>query len=334
VHAAQGTDRSHVPVSVVIPAYNAEATLAATLASVLGQSRPASEVIVVDNRSTDQTARIAHSFGVRVESQPIPGVSAARNLGISRAAQPWIALLDADDLWAPNKIELQWAAHELHPEIGFVVCDTAQFDDASGKITLPSVLSHPPIAYEQLRRSRVAEKISLFPTIEPDFHAVGMFLFPSTALLRRDLLIKSGLFDTDLSSIADCECFQRVLSRSGLLVVEEPLMRYRVHANNMSHDSLQMVREYIAMAELVGKAPDRYSQGFHESVSSALPSRRFAAGELLLKAGRRREARSHFVAGLKSVWSVRAAALLAGAFLPGSLFAGMLQLRRSMRGNG
>ena len=114
-------------ISVVIPCHNAAAFLRATIASILGQTEPVLEVIVVDDGSTDDSARIAELFGppVRVVRQPNQGESAARNRGIEAAAGDWVAFLDADDLWLPTKIELQSEAIRSAP--ADVVCVIGDF---------------------------------------------------------------------------------------------------------------------------------------------------------------------------------------------------------------
>src|SRR2546423_15170376 len=99
-----------VPISVVIPALNAERFIGEAIDSVHRQTLQVSEIIVVDNGSTDRTAQIAAAFGALVVNENQRGPSRARNAGIKRATQPWVALLDADDLWDPEKNEKQWAA--------------------------------------------------------------------------------------------------------------------------------------------------------------------------------------------------------------------------------
>ncbi|HWL10175.1 MAG TPA: glycosyltransferase family A protein [Planctomicrobium sp.] len=96
-------------ISAVIPAYNAEATIARTLESVLAQTVQPHEIIVVDDGSRDQTARIVQTFGphVKLIQQTNSGPSAARNHGVRVATGDWIAFLDSDDAWLPEKLELQ-----------------------------------------------------------------------------------------------------------------------------------------------------------------------------------------------------------------------------------
>ncbi len=96
-----------LPITVIIPAYNAAAYLEEALASVRAQTRSPAEVIVVDNGSTDDSQKIARRAGARVLLLERPNLSAARNEGIRAASQPWIAFLDADDLWHPDKLASQ-----------------------------------------------------------------------------------------------------------------------------------------------------------------------------------------------------------------------------------
>jgi glycosyltransferase involved in cell wall biosynthesis len=106
-------------ISCVIPAFNGERYLAAAIGSVLAQTRPLLEIIVVDDGSTDSTRSVAESFGTLVSylHQENAGPSSARNLGISRASGDFVAFLDADDLWRPNKIALQCARFDTQPAL-------------------------------------------------------------------------------------------------------------------------------------------------------------------------------------------------------------------------
>src|SRR5689334_2160139 len=96
-------------VSVVIPTYNRAELVGEAIDSVLGQSRPPLEVIVVDDGSTDDTADVVGRYGARVVylRQPNCGPATARNVGVARARGDLIALLDSDDRWLPRKLELQ-----------------------------------------------------------------------------------------------------------------------------------------------------------------------------------------------------------------------------------
>jgi glycosyltransferase involved in cell wall biosynthesis len=118
---------SGIKISVVIPAYNAARFLPLCLPSVFAQTYKPEEVIVVDDGSTDNTAEVAAELGARVIRRENGGISAARNTGIQNASCEWIALLDADDSWAPEKLERQAAC--IQPDTILVYTGVRFFDD-------------------------------------------------------------------------------------------------------------------------------------------------------------------------------------------------------------
>ena len=122
-------------VSVVIPVRNGEQFLTEAIESVLGQSRPPLEVIVVDDGSSDSTSEVAQAFGssVRYVPQPPLGVAAALNCGVDLVRGQLLAFLDADDVWRDDKLELQLAAFRDHPEIDAVFGHLANVGE-SGEI--------------------------------------------------------------------------------------------------------------------------------------------------------------------------------------------------------
>lgn len=129
------------PYSVIIPAFNAERTLAATLASVLAQTCAPTEVLVVDDGSTDGTAELAARFSplIRVFRQPNTGPGAATTLGVRQATSPVVALVDADDLWLPDKMRRQLQVLESDPQVAAVGGNMRQFrharpDDGTGEV--------------------------------------------------------------------------------------------------------------------------------------------------------------------------------------------------------
>jgi glycosyltransferase involved in cell wall biosynthesis len=98
------------PISVVIPAYNAETFIAEAIQSVHAQTLKVAEIIVVADDCTDRTAQIAAELGATVLEHNRRNMAVGLNLGVNAGTQPWIALLDADDFWDQNKIALQWKA--------------------------------------------------------------------------------------------------------------------------------------------------------------------------------------------------------------------------------
>jgi glycosyltransferase involved in cell wall biosynthesis len=112
-------DTVSMTISVIIPAYNAEATLAETLASVLGQTLPPDEIIVVDDGSTDHTAQIATAAAnsIRIIRQNNRGAAAALNMGVKLATGDTLGFVDADDLWEPDKLGIQGRVLVERPEL-------------------------------------------------------------------------------------------------------------------------------------------------------------------------------------------------------------------------
>ncbi len=110
-------------VSVIIPTYNSADVLVDALSSVLEQTRPADEIIVVDDGSSDDTESVCRQFGDAITyiRQSNAGASTARNTGAAAASGCWLAFLDADDVWDPEKLEIQMAALERHPEAHFTI---------------------------------------------------------------------------------------------------------------------------------------------------------------------------------------------------------------------
>lgn len=116
-------------VTAAIAVRDGEAYLAEAIESVLAQTRPCEQLVVVDNGSRDASAAIARGFGSRVElvEEPRPGIGAARNAALRAARGELIAFLDADDLWEPRKTELQLAALAARPELQLVFGHVLQF---------------------------------------------------------------------------------------------------------------------------------------------------------------------------------------------------------------
>lgn len=247
------------PVTVIIPAYNEEAYLAQAVQSAQAQTMAPEEIIVVNDGSSDRTAEIAGQLGVTVFSQENKGLPAARNSGIKLAKSKWIAFLDSDDIWEPDKLECQLAAVDVFPEAGFVATDYCQFNN-QGEIVHASFLS-------QAGRFECADKESLGGGVsvirEPGHNFIkgGYFLVPSVIMIRRSVIEYSGLFDETLRYVEDLEFFLRVLRYTPILMVEQPLLRYRVHSSNMSSNRLKMSLGVLAAVDRILASPGSYAAG-------------------------------------------------------------------------
>jgi glycosyltransferase involved in cell wall biosynthesis len=224
-------------VSVVIPAYNASATLAETLASVSAQTFEDFEVIVVDDGSSDNTASVAADTGdsrIRVMSVPNRGVARARNHGISQGQSTFVAFLDADDLWEHRKLELQVAALHSQPDAGLCVTLAVRIDAQSRDIGTMPLLQTDDVGEALLRHSMI----------------VGCL---SSGVVRRTTLDQVGVFDPRFSQCADWDLWLRMSTATRFAVVTEPLVRYRTSPGNMSsnialleHETFHVLDSFFA----------------------------------------------------------------------------------------
>lgn len=213
-------------VTVVIPAYNAMTYLPETLDSVLKQTFADFEVLIVNDGSSDRIVTWASEITdsrVKLISQENQGLSAARNTGIVHAQGEYVAFLDADDLWEPTKLEKQVHCLDLKPEVGLVYTWTLLVDQ-QGKSTGTVTASHT--------EGNVWEKLLLGDVIGSG----------SSAMIRRICFETVGLFDTELSSIEDCDMWVRIAACYPLAVIKEVLVYYRQHFTNMSKDYNKMMQ--------------------------------------------------------------------------------------------
>jgi glycosyltransferase involved in cell wall biosynthesis len=205
-------------VSVVIPSYNYARYLPAAIESVLAQTFRDFEIIVVDDGSTDDTPQAVRAFDgvIRYIRQTNQGVSRARNLGISQSRGHYVAFLDADDEWLPEKLEWQIAALRDAPtsQACFV---TSLVVDESGKIIVEQRARQPVEHSEELVR---------FGNI---VHGSS-----SSVMCARSLLESVGGFDARLSDCADWDLWIRLVKLTPFLNVDRPLVRIRRHSLSMT----------------------------------------------------------------------------------------------------
>lgn len=235
-------------VSVIVPAYNAELTLHETLLSVRGQTYAHLEIIVVDDGSTDATPRIAQQHArrdprVHIIRKENGGVASARNAGVAASSGQLIAPIDADDLWAPDKIERQVAALEGRPDTTFAFTWFASIDK-HGRIT--GYGGRHQIDGDALRQMCRT-------------NLVGN---GSGALMRRAAVLAAGGYDESLRArggegCEDYKLYLRLAEAGEVVAVADFLTGYRITPDNMSSDAAQMCRShFLVMDELGARRPD------------------------------------------------------------------------------
>jgi glycosyltransferase involved in cell wall biosynthesis len=322
------------PISVVIPAYNAERFIEQTIESVRAQTLPVAEVIVVDDGSSDQTAEVARGLRARVISQPNRGLSAARNAGIHAVTQPWVALLDADDIWERSKIECQWDAVRRCPEASVVSCGYHHIDGRGGPLATPETEPHTRsqhfrTQYLRTRGTPAGPSATLFKRVPGDL--LYYFLpLPSTVLARREAFLSGGLFDERLRRCEDVECFLRVLAGHALLVVDQPLVGYRRHDGNLSNDKTLMRSAVEEVLEVMRSRPDNYIRGGREVVDRWWCESTVELGRWLMEGGQGARARALFLQTLRKSFTRRTALLLIFTYGPPAVFKHALNFKRAL----
>lgn len=244
------------PISVVIPAHNAEAFIGDAIRSVHAQALGVVEIIVVVDDCTDRTKQIAANLGATVLEQKRRNMSAGLNLGVSASTQPWIAFLDADDLWDKKKIAVQWKVIEACPNVGLVACDCYTLIDNK----VMNAERNPGTRWHNLENLVVTEHCHYFSRVGGQFFE-RFYLQTSRVMLRREVFSSVGLFDEGLLYGQTLEFFARVLRQYPLGFVERPLVYQRIHSANHTRNIEDYWAAYISITDRMLKNPDLYPAG-------------------------------------------------------------------------
>jgi glycosyltransferase involved in cell wall biosynthesis len=198
-----------IGVSAVIPTYNHAAFLADAIRSVRIQNWPGTEIIVVDDGSSDNTAEVLRGLAgedLRVEVQENLGAAAARNRGIELARGKWIAFLDSDDLWLPGKLAAQMPVLEKSTGFGFSFAEAFMLERDGGQSRLK-----PQLVGDDIFRSLMT----------------GPQFLIDTVVVRRDYFERLGGFDAGLRTGEDWDMWLRISDQTRGLYIPEPLCLYR-----------------------------------------------------------------------------------------------------------
>lgn len=246
-------------VGVIVPMYNASQTIDATLTSICAQTYRNLDIVVVDDGSTDDSGKSAQMWAereprLRLLRQLNSGVAAARNFGAANTPAEYLAFIDADDLWAPEKIEVQMRTLlNGESEFGLVYSWYALIDRADRVVSL----KHQPTAEGW---------------VLPDLLQTNLVGNGSSALVRRKAFERVGGFDQALrEGSEDIAIYLRIAERYEFRVIRRHLVGYRMLPNNMSSDFGRMVRSCEAV---LSEYRLRYPQ-FIGQIESHLNERRF-----------------------------------------------------------
>jgi glycosyltransferase involved in cell wall biosynthesis len=301
-------------VSVIIPTYNCARYVAQAVESALGQTYSDLEVIVLDDGSTDNTPAVMRQYEgkVRYIRQENRGLPAARNRAIKASSGEYIALLDADDWWEPNKLSEQVPVLDGDPDLCLIYSDLEVIHD-NGDV-IKSFLSSRPLATE----GYVFDQL---------FHSG--FILPSTVLLRRTHFEEAGMFDESMRSHEDMDLWVRMCQRWKVGLIRKSLTHRRQGAANMtSNESLRS--EYnVKFFEKALSLPELTDAQRH-TIIKRLGNMHFVQGYHYFSNGRMPQCRNSLLQSVRcGVWSPRAIAYFAASFLPQSLIGFLRTPKRS-----
>lgn len=273
--------------AVIVPAWNAATTLARALDSVLAQTYPAHEVIVVDDGSQDGTADVAAGYGdrVRLIRQANSGVSAARNAGAAAASAEWLCFLDADDWYYPERLAAYAAFIREDNDLDFL---TGDFDyvDAEGAHLRRSMESTP--AGRMLLASAHDGRAVMEGEILGDFIAAH-FGDTHTLTVPRATFLALGGYPTGFAVCEDVNFLIRLCARSRRVgVLCTPLAAYRIHAQSATRsDPLRAQRQTVAALQAL--VPQLRAAPVHirRGLSGAIAHGRYDLATCLLRNGQR-----------------------------------------------
>lgn len=230
-------------VSVIIPVYNGEKYLTEALESVLAQTYTNYEIIAVDDGSTDGSSTILAGYADRIKviRQENRDVCAARNTGVRAAQGDYIAFLDQDDLWLPQKLAQQLRVFSAHPDADVVFTNLIKFTDAGGQ----------RVARDKHRRCMKLTDENTFKML-----ALKNLLMPSAVMARKTSLIKAGLFDESFKTCGDYQLWLRMAGqRMKFRYIPKPLTKYRHHAQNTARHTALMHSDRIKAVQTAFNGP-------------------------------------------------------------------------------
>ncbi|MBQ9406894.1 MAG: glycosyltransferase family 2 protein [Desulfovibrio sp.] len=280
---------SRPTVSVIMNCLNGAQHLQAALDSLMGQSFTDFEVIFWDNGSTDASPSLARACDERLRyfrAERTTPLGQARNLALAHARGRYLAFLDCDDLWLPDKLQRQTALMEYNPRVGLSCTDTEIFD---GTHVLQRIFAHS----KPYRGMAFAELMQ------------GQWISMSSAMLRSSALtplstegiapgqeINGGWFDQELNVCEEADVFYRVAHDWELEYVDAPLTRWRVHGRNTTFDKFgQFADETLRILQKHRRLYPHYDQEYPDLVALLTRRAAFQKAVALWRTGRNAEAR-------------------------------------------
>jgi len=338
-------------VSVIVPCYNRADIVGETIDSVLGQSYSNTEIIVVDDGSTDHTRAVVAAYDdprVRYFYKENGWLSSARNAGLTVARGEFIAFLDSDDVWVPWKLAVQMEVFRRYSSAGLVWTDMSAFEKA-GSIIAERYIRDYYSAYSLVsleKRNEPAGSVGeLHSEVPVDFsnspfyvmnifHEMfsGNLVHPSTAIVRRDRLQLSGPFEPEVTGAGaeDYHFYFRICAHGDVAFLDAPTTLYRVHASQLS--SRNRLHEARGNLKVLTHWLDRRPETLPAPVAQrSLASSHAWLGAEELNSGDARSAARHFWQSLRLKRQGSTLWLLMVSLLPWWVVDGLRVIKRGLR---
>ena len=273
-------------VSIILPTYNCAAFLSHSIGTILSQTYNSYEIIVIDDGSTDNTKEVLYPFMQRIKyirSEQNKGLPTARNIGILPAQGKYIAFIDADDLWLPEKLQTDIEYFETHPEVSMVYSKHINIDEkgddlgGNTKKQLPSGNIFTQLFSEQ------------------------NFIITSSVVVRKEVFETTGLFDEQLFNCQDWDMWLRIAFHFKVAGINKPLVKYRHNPHSLSKNRNNVLKyQKIIIDKIYNKFKDT-ENGIHEKLyKKRLASHYAKIGRYYLRIGDKNRANENFGLSLKN----------------------------------
>lgn len=252
-------------VSAVIALYNGETHIIDAIESILQQTQPVAEIVVVNDGSSDASIEVINKYlqsnqdaktKLRLIDQPNNGQGAARNAGVKASSGDLIGFLDQDDSWEPTHVSEMIPFFIDNPRLGWVYTDFNEFDEQNRFIRRQFLA----------KQSYTPPANSLFGMIDKD-----LMMLPSASLIRREAFLSVGGFDTQFRGYEDDDLFLRLFIEGWSFdFMTSALVNYRIHPNNSSRNLSfpnSRIKFYRKYRDFFDRDSDYYSKYFHQHLA-------------------------------------------------------------------
>ncbi len=309
-------------ISAVIPAYNSEKYILDAIDSIKNQTRAVDEIIVIDDGSIDNTQQLIQTKTENIiyKKQENQGPSAARNSGIKMASGDWIAFLDADDQWTPDKIEKQCAVLNKSPKLKLIAGDMQEIGMRNELIT-QSVLDKHQLLEEFKRNQSLPLKNALAKLVNKNFIPTG------TVLASRASLIEAGMFNHEIRFGEDLELWAKIASKHPITCMPKILMLRRLHQQNATSSTAPMLADLIKVKQSISSYADKALKKQHVDAKALIANAMNDLGYWNFVNENYPAAQSIFWQALKKHFNKRSLIYLLASLLPSQIIKAIRKIK-------